>query len=79
MVPPAAGHGVIACAEKARVVSNPSSVMAGEGATRPDCRGGASVSTGVSSGFLSIGNTGAAATRRARRELPRRGVAGNVR
>ncbi|WP_010515054.1 hypothetical protein [Komagataeibacter oboediens] len=40
MAPPAFGHGVIACAAKTRVVFNPSSVMAGEGAARPYCRGG---------------------------------------
>ncbi|WP_244150911.1 hypothetical protein [Komagataeibacter swingsii] len=39
-MPPAVGHGVIACAAETRVVFNPSSVMAGEGAARPDCRGG---------------------------------------
>ncbi|MFW6684122.1 hypothetical protein [Komagataeibacter intermedius] len=40
MAPPAFGHGVIACAAKTRVVFNPSSVMAGEGAARPYCRSG---------------------------------------
>lgn len=74
--PPTVRHGVIACAQRgARGVQS----ILGHGwggAVRPDCRGGASVSTCMPSGFLSMGNTGAAASGRAPHVLPRRGVAG---
>ncbi|WP_159260736.1 hypothetical protein [Komagataeibacter xylinus] len=39
LVPSVFGHGAIAWAQWVRVMSNPSSVLAGEGAARPDCRG----------------------------------------